>query len=334
MYLGEFGVDNYAPPASRKRWYWWVRNQAERSGYSLAFWNMYNNSPGSKGLGPWTSEEKADPGKRYLDPFIVDALTGKYEAEEASLSGNLMVLNESEPAVSGQYVQTGDTATIVFNRVYAGKSDSVNLYIRYRNTNPAPQSLLLSSKIPSDTSFLYVKNMVFMATDPDGWGYLNAKIFLQASDSNEIRFESNKNGSIDLDFIAFTRGLYYEYLYPTDWCSDCQVIDTVLADTTGIDTITNETPFFHPIDFNEGLKIFPNPVTLNTVHILFSDREFSGEGIIVLSGITGGIITSWQANSARMSINLPDQLEGGCYILQYWDAVSGRRYTKQLIILK
>ena len=59
VYLGEFGVDNAAPPTDRKRWLAMVRMEAEARDFSWAHWNMYGD--GSLVMG---STQVQDPSSR------------------------------------------------------------------------------------------------------------------------------------------------------------------------------------------------------------------------------------------------------------------------------
>jgi endoglucanase len=122
IYLGEFGVDNAAPPVDRKRWLAMVRMEAESRGFAWAHWNMYGDGSSSKGMGPWTSSEVSEPGNRIFQADAVEAMTARHEAEEGILRGGV----QTGSANSGY---TGSGYIVFPDEVGAGVSVEQDVYI-------------------------------------------------------------------------------------------------------------------------------------------------------------------------------------------------------------
>ena len=163
VYLGEFGVDNEADNwnEDRERWLSWVRMQAEARGFSWAHWNMYNNSDGSKGMGPWTLAERNDPSLRTFDVAPLEALTGFYEFEDGSVFSEMGAFTRDE--ATGTY------------RVRIHYASAVDRTVR----------LVTAAQV--------LNNVLFPATgSADSWSTLEVDILFNGSTSAGIDNESLK----------------------------------------------------------------------------------------------------------------------------------------------
>jgi|GEM_PF-1663541 len=219
LYLGEYGVDNQTPDADRKRWLSWIRMQAEKRGYSTSLWNMYNLN--SKGIGPWEREQKDDPSTRYFEQDVVEVLMTRYEMEDADLSGQLEIVDETENVSGEQYLtysnaQHGDQA--VLNSVYIPKSDQYTLTIRYKNQDEQNAVLSIAALDQNGNKVSEQEEVFFPSTaDIEGWGKILVKLDLEAGEDNQIMLTGlDQLESLQLDYLCISLGEYHDRLYPAE----------------------------------------------------------------------------------------------------------------------
>lgn len=206
LYLGEFGVDNEADlhTSDRKRWLSWIRMQAEERGMSWAHWNMYQNSPSSKGMGPWTNAEIYNPAQRRFDADPVEALIGRYEFEDGSRGGGV-----GHDSANAGFTGTGyaafptNTGVAVWARVdgiYIPKDDTYTVQIHY--ATEASRSLRLVSRNDSAMTVRTLNNVLFPATGgSSSWRTLALQVDFEAGESADLKIVATPDEGVQLDWL-------------------------------------------------------------------------------------------------------------------------------------
>lgn len=207
IYLGEFGVDNGAPAADRKKWLSWIRMQAEAHGMSWAHWNMYNNTDTAKGMGPWTTTEKNNPEMRYFDTDPVEALVGRYEFENGTKGG--------ETAFSSDYAgYTGMGYTSFSTNSGVGTwARAENIYIPTNGTyavkihyaSVADRDLRLVSR--NDTTTVQtLDNVHFPATGGlNSWKTLEVEVYFEVGELGNLKVVATPDPGVSLDWLQIRK---------------------------------------------------------------------------------------------------------------------------------
>jgi endoglucanase len=206
IYLGEFGVDNFAPAAERKRWLARIRMAAEKRGFSHAHWAMYNNARDAKGMGPWTATQIDNPATRTFDADPAEALTTRFEAETQSLSGGVTI-STVEPGYTGTgYAQfPGGTGTNVYCEIngYIPTTDAYVVQVRYASATPA--TLTLTSRNDSGSA-VQTQGVAFPATGgANDWAVLNVTQNFAAGENARFRIVADTDTGPALDYVRWTR---------------------------------------------------------------------------------------------------------------------------------
>lgn len=206
IYLGEFGADNLAPAADRKRWLARVRMGAQKLGFSHAHWAMYNNAPDSKGMGPWTTTQVNNPATRTFDADPLEALMTKYQAESQTFSGD--VTNSS--ALPG-YTGTGyasfpaTTGPSVYCQIngYIPATDTYVVAIRYASANNVTLSL---NSLNDSGATVQTKSVSFPSTGSfNNWGLLKTTMSFQAGENARLQIIADTVSGPIVDYVRFTR---------------------------------------------------------------------------------------------------------------------------------
>ena len=206
IYLGEYGVDNFAAVTERKRWLARIRMAAENHNFASAHWNMYQNMDSAKGMGPWTSTYINNPDQRFFDADPAEALITRYEAEAGLLSGG----------VTGSAVQPGFTGTgyaAYPAATGAGVYCEVNGYIptdggyiaEIHYAAVADCTLTLSTRNDSGTT-VDSQTVVFPATGgASSWATLQVALTFEAGEDARLRIVADTDPGPSIDHIRFTR---------------------------------------------------------------------------------------------------------------------------------
>jgi hypothetical protein len=206
VYLGEFGVDNFAPVADRKRWLARIRMAAEQRGFAHAHWAMYNNAPDAKGMGPWTTTEINNPATRTFDADPLEALMTWYQAESQTFSGG--VTNSAvEPGFTGTgYAKfPATTGTNVYCQIngYIPTTDTYVAEIRYAATSTATLTL---KSLNDSGSTVQTQNLAFPSTGSlNNWALLKATVNFQSGENARLQIIAATNAGPILDYVRFTR---------------------------------------------------------------------------------------------------------------------------------
>ena len=215
IYNGEYGVDNGAPAGDRVKWLWWVRTVSEQMGFANSIWTLYNTSPDSKGLGPWTDLQKEDATTRSLPQDILDRYRNRYEGEKGTHLGGITA--ENMPGASGDSVAITEAGIpggrVVFNNVYIGRGGLYDATFRYQNNST--EDIILMIACGSSTQLL---DSVKLRIQPSAGEWMAATIPLEfpAGENNTIllRFDSPAD-NFQLDYLALTIGAWYDNHYPS-----------------------------------------------------------------------------------------------------------------------
>lgn len=313
VYLGEYGVDNQAPEADRKRWLCWIRMQAEKRGFSTALWNMYSLT--SKGIGPWTREQKEDPSTRYLQEDVVDVLMTRYEAEEGEYTSDL-TLNTSFQGYSGEgavdYRSCQDNNNLMFRGVYIPRNDKYIITIRYRNDGQDDLSVNMGLFDIHGNSVGECRVLVFPpSSDQESWSKLVVEMELSGDGNAIIGFVGQQNNMpLSIDYLSISKGEYYDNLFPSK--KEKQNISTGYM-----------TP-----DDTTNIRVYPSVFRDYTV-IYFSESNCS-DLIYSLCDINGRLIKQGKLYSSTGQITLGEKLNSGCYILQ----LAGKNFNRSFKLIK
>ncbi len=206
LYLGEFGVDNEADlhTSDRKRWLSWIRLQAEARGISWAHWNMYQNTPSSKGMGPWTHTELYNPTRRRFDADPVEALIGRYEFEEGSRGGGVSYVSVHAGFTGAGYASfPTDTGVAVWARVdgiYVPRDDTYTVQIHY--ATEMPRSLRLVSRNDLAATVQTLDNVLFPATGgSNSWRTLAVPLDFEAGEFADLKVVATPGEGVQLDWL-------------------------------------------------------------------------------------------------------------------------------------
>lgn len=312
IYLGEFGVDNAAAFNDRMRWFWWVRNQAEKRNFSHALWNMYNDNLSSKGIGPWTDLQKNDPSTRSLDINFVEALIGRYEIEDGQAYGISSETDTSENVSGASLLISGIASGVDISSIYTGRSGTYNLFLRYRNGNNTPANIILQTKKAGDTDFRYSKETTLEVSASSTWSHIHIPLQFDVSQDNILRIELLSGDEIEFDFIAISSGQYSQILYPPG------------ENNTGI--IESR-----PVD---KVRIIPNPVSSNIFILQNHDQTKDLIYKMELRDLSGK--TVFLTHNIKMGdpIALTSQLSNGIYMVQCYDRENNISYIGKLSLLR
>ncbi len=205
VYLGEFGVDNEADlhNSDRKRWLSWIRMQAEARDFSWAHWNMYANNAAQKGMGPWTTVEQNHPEQRTFDADPVEALIGRYEAENGSRGGDVSPSAEYAGFTGTGYAAfptgSGVGTWARVENIYIPASTNYTVKIHY--ASEVDRSLRLVSR--NDTATVQtLNNLLFPATGGlNSWRTLEVSIAFEAGESGNLKVVATPDPGVNLDWI-------------------------------------------------------------------------------------------------------------------------------------
>ena len=243
IYNGEYGVDNGAPPEDRTRWLWWVRMVSEQMGFSNAIWNLYNDSPDSKGMGPWTDLQKNDPTTRYLHQEVMIPYRNRYEGESGTLSDSFIIEQWADASdsllVSAYEGIAGDQ--IVLADVYIARSGTYDATLRYLNKSSDTVIVMIASGKNSQTG-----DSLLLKIPPtaDTWTSVTVPLHFSTGEDNVITLQLYSAASaFHFDYLAVTNGIFYDNLYPS----------------TAVDPVYAEFPLSVPEQHKTELAIYPNP---------------------------------------------------------------------------
>ena len=204
LYLGEFGVDNGAPAADRKKWLSWIRMQAEARDISWAHWNMYQNTDSSKGMGPWTNTEKNDPSTRYFDADPAEALIGRYEFEDGSRSTGVFYDDTAAGFTGTGYAafpsSTGAAYWARVDNIYIPKTDTYAVQIHYASA--ADRDLRLVSRNDSGTTIQTISDLSFPATGgSNSWQTLEVQVDFEVGELADLKIVALPDQGVQLDWL-------------------------------------------------------------------------------------------------------------------------------------
>ena len=206
LYLGEFGVDNEADlhTTDRKRWLSWIRMQAEARGMSWAHWNMYQNEPTSKGMGPWTSTEINNPDQRRFDADPLEALIGRYEFEAGSRGGGVEYHDANAGFTGTGYAAfPATTGVAVWARVdgiYIPKDSTYSVRIHY--AADTPRALRLVSRNDSAATVQTLNDVLFPATGGlNSWQTLTVPVDFEAGELADLKIVATPDEGVQLDWL-------------------------------------------------------------------------------------------------------------------------------------
>lgn len=314
VYLGEYGVDNQAPAVDRKRWLCWIRMQAEKREFATALWNMYSLT--SKGIGPWTNEQKKDPTTRYLQEDMVEVLMTRYEMENAEISGGIYMYQSIQGYSGEGYADFSNAMpgdNILQQGIYIPKSDTYKVTFRYRNStqeNALVDLLVYDSK---DNLISEKKQVAFYPSkQKNGWSKIVVELEFEADAQSVVRVRSKSgNQSLVFDYLSISMGEYHDLLYP----SQMAVADI----TTGID---------EPTGALDGLiKVYPRVFSDYTT--IYSSLSHDDKVYYRLNDMVGRVLASGKLNATRNRVTIGNNLSQGVYILQFW--TEGKRKSLKLV---
>jgi aryl-phospho-beta-D-glucosidase BglC (GH1 family) len=288
VYCGEFGVDNGAPDADRKRWLWWIRTVAEDLNISMAHWNMYNDNASTKGIGPWTTFEQENPTERYLHADMVEVLLTFYEAEAADIIGNTLVSSDPVGYSGDGYMDFANSNIddgFILNSVYSPRTGTYDVTLRYSNIESSEAIIKIRVYNNQDVLVDEISNIQLYATGGgDSWATISIPITFPTDVNTKIKVEAISNFTgLKVDNLCVAGNSFYDNLYPP------------IAEFPSSDSDVEMIP----------LKVYPNPVstTLNfrvdkpvTVNVyaytginLYSESVPSGENSIDMSHLLPGM---------------------------------------------
>jgi hypothetical protein len=205
IYMGEFGVDNFALEADRKRWLARIRMAAENHGFAAAHWNMYQNSDSAKGMGPWGSTYINNPGLRSFDAAPAEALITRYEAEEATLSGGV-VSSADQPGFSGSGYAAYPPATGA--NIYCevnGYIPTDGGYIVEIHYAAAFATTLTLTTLNNTAATVDSQAVLFPATGgANSWATLEVPLTFEAGEDARLRILADLNPGPAIDHVRFT----------------------------------------------------------------------------------------------------------------------------------
>lgn len=218
--LGENGVTVEVPDADRKRNVWWSRIEAERSGWSVSHWSLYNDEDGQMGYGPWGDEQRNDPTKRFLHRDKVEILHTRYEAEDASLTGEVEV-DDAFDGFSGSGVVDLATASagdeIKLSSLYTAKSGIYFLSIRYSNAEDEAVPLTVRTYDRLGERLEEKASVSFPSTGGTGVWFINTipMVFSNDTENSVTITVQQDSAKVALDYLKVGGNAYYDHLYPS-----------------------------------------------------------------------------------------------------------------------
>ena len=303
IYLGEYGVDNEAPRVDRKRWLCWIRMQAEKRGFSTALWNMYSLT--SKGIGPWTSEQKNDPSTRYFEEDMVEVLMTRYEAEEGEITGGVEENQEHQGYSGDGYLDysnamKGDHMSV--NSIYIPRTDTYDVTFRYKNAS-TDDALVDIEVYDSNLNLISEKKDVHFPGYGQETGWLKLVLKLEFTDDPQsiIRLKSSgANRPLVIDYFSVSMGEYHDNLFPSK-------ITEYEPITTGISEPTDSV--------DDIIKVYP---TIFRDHTFINYNLSSGQQVQYrVTDILGRNLNSGLLYASSGRIPVGDEFTDGCYIMQF-----------------
>ena len=206
IYLGEFGVDNFAPPADRKRWLARVRIAAQKHGFAHAHWAMYNNDPDAKCMGSWTTTQVNNPATRTFDADPLEALMTLYQAESQTFSGGV-TNSAAAPGFTGAGYAAfpAVTGTNVYCEInaYIPADDAYVIQIRYASA--AARTLALKS-LDNSGAIVQTQSLLLAATGAsNSWAIATTTLSFQAGEHARLRIIADPDPGPVIDCVRFTR---------------------------------------------------------------------------------------------------------------------------------
>ncbi|MEM9479817.1 MAG: cellulase family glycosylhydrolase [Verrucomicrobiota bacterium] len=199
IFLGEFGVDNIAALADRKRWLAWIRMQAEAFNFSWSHWLMYNDIDFAKGMGPWTSLERTNPSLRTFQADPVEALVGNYQAETAIFLGAAVASSASYNFQgTGSALLPGSNDALEF-AVFVPREDEYEITIRYKSDSPVTLS---AQSFNTGGSLLDSETFMLAATPlANSWSVRALSLEMASDGSSRIVLTNQSNQSLEIDYL-------------------------------------------------------------------------------------------------------------------------------------
>lgn len=298
VYCGEFGVDNGAPRADRIRWLWWIRTVSEAHRFSNALWNLYNDAPASKGLGPWTSLQRDDPSTRTLDQQVLIPYRNRYEGEKALMSQH----------VTAEYLKgSSDDSVAVFRDAIAGDRLTLpevyiphggNFQVTFRYQNLSGDTLLcrLGSLTPNRST-----DSVCVKIPPTGekWTAVTLLLHFSTGLHNSLRFTLlSQAQNFLIDYFAVTKEVYYDHLFPA-----VHVKALVYENPTGVKTFSAR----------REINLYPNPAH-RQITLEASRRELEKVHLFNLYGQPLPLMIK-NISAGRLTLDI-DSLKQGFYLIK------------------
>ena len=215
IYMGEFGVDNEADNhhSDRKKWLSWIRMQAEKRDFSWAHWNMYQNTPASKGMGPWSGQYYTSNLNQKLprsfDADPVEALVGRYEFEDGSRGGNVQYTNEyagfSGTGYAHYPTNLGWGVFAQIDDIFIPKDDTYKIKIFYASDQERVLRVV-SRESNNGTQAGLIAQQIFPSTGGNSsWNFLEIDMPFNAGESNTLRVIALEDQGVQLDWIHVTQ---------------------------------------------------------------------------------------------------------------------------------
>ncbi len=210
IFLGEYGVDNGAPSADRLRWLSWIHLMAEERGFSTSHWNMYNDNPAAKGIGPWTTLEKNDPSMRYFHADPVEAIHMRYEVEEGILAGGVAINSTVSEFTGSGYViypaaSIGSSVSATIDSVYIPRGDNYSVKVSYASDIARDMTINTFNDLGA---VVQSKTVTFPSTGSfSTWGELDISIDFAAGTAAKIQLVADTVSGPNIDWIDVTRAL-------------------------------------------------------------------------------------------------------------------------------
>ncbi|MFA8436866.1 MAG: cellulase family glycosylhydrolase [Marinifilaceae bacterium] len=300
VYLGEYGVDNQAPKADRKRWLCWIRMQAEKRGFSTALWNMYNLN--SKGIGPWTREQRDDPSTRYLQEEMVEVLMTRYEMEEAETTGGIQSKQFTQNYSGEGYADfstamKGDNALL--KSIYIPKSDTYTVTFRYRNASQ--ENALVDLAVYDGNSNLVAekKQVAFLPSgQDDGWSKFVVELDFEVDPESILQLTcSSGTDALLIDYLCISLGEYYDFLYPSKL--ETSEIPTAIEEPTGL--------------LDRGIRVYPTLFSEYTT--IYANLKSNETVVFQVNDLLGKSIQNGYLNESMGAVSIGHEYQDGCFLL-------------------
>lgn len=301
IFLGEYGVDNQAPTADRKRWLSWIRMEAEKRGFATSLWNMYSFT--SKGIGPWTKIEKNDPTARCFDTEVVEGLMTRYEMEKAVLSSGLQLNNSGSNIsedLSVDFSNASANTTLLLENIYAPKNDHYKVTIRYMNSTSNDVIFSIKAKNIQNEVISDLAHVTFPSTG-NQWGKIVVDLNLIESEENKIELELlGTSVHFQLDYLSISLGEYHDASFPSQLKSGELSTSAKTMDSFSSDMI----------------KVYPTIFTdYTTVSLNLKPRE---KVFYQVNDLLGKKVEEGVISVKNSSYQLGQDYQYGCYLLNIY----------------